>query len=255
MKNIIFVSLSIILFISNFKNCNNEQQLISIKDCNALIVGDTVFVYNEPGISLNRTEYYNIMVFAEIKEKTSQRIVMENAKTTCDKLGYYWYKIETPQGISGWVYGKHIFKFITDMEGGPHYVLMGKKFYINSKDYYFGIARDVSYPVKDENGLSGCNDYFFPFFFTPDDDKIYPIKFNLELSNEKEKMPVLEDTEWLTLENSNNVIDVIEDIEIGNQVLLFLIHRKYSDETIYLNLTAEIKDNCVEIIKKKVTYE
>lgn len=248
--NIIFST----LLISNFKNCSEKQVFIEIQDCNSIIVGDTVSVYDELGINANRTDYYNILTFAKISETTSQRIVLDNAETNCEKYGYFWYKIETKQGVKGWVYGKNIFKFVTDAESSPHYLLIGKKFFINDKYFYFGIADDVSFPTIISTEISGCVNYSFPFFYEPVENKIYPIKFDLEFDNEQEILATFASKNWLLIESSENVIDKIEDIEFGNDIFLFTIIRNFSYEIVTLKLTAELKDNYVETMKKTASY-
>jgi hypothetical protein len=255
MKHLHLIFITLVFLYFQTKTCNQQQNLISANDCNAILVGDTVFVYSEPGESLNRIEIYDILTLVKINETTSQRIILDSARTNCDKFGYFWYKIQTVSGLTGWVYGKHIYKFITDAEGTSHYLLVGKQFYLNNKNFYFGIAKDVAFPSINDYGLTGCENFSFPFFFTPDDAKIYPVKYSLNVTTEYEKMSDLAGTDWMLLEYSEKVIDYIDEIEVVNNNIFIVIKRQFQDEKLILNLTAELKQDYIEITSKKVTYE
>lgn len=254
MRSLFIISIFLV-FISDAKTCNEKISKIPVNECNAMILGDTVKIYEEPGKSLNRIEFYNIHTIAKIIEKTSQRIVLDSVVSICDKYGYFWYNIETPDGLTGWVYGKDIFEFSKNTESTPHYMLVGKQFSLNNKYFYFGIADDVSYPAVDSKGITGCENFSFPFFFTPDDAGIYPLKFDLDISNENEKMTSLSETDWLLLESSSNVIDNIEEIEVVNNEIFIVIKRQFPDEIVKLNFVAELKNNYIEIVSKRQTLD
>lgn len=254
MNKFIFLVLLFIPFI-NIDSCSETEDFLSVKECNAIILGDSVSIYQEPGTDLNRIDFYDILTLAKISETTSQRILLDSAQTNCEKFGFFWYKIETIQGIKGWTYGKYIFEIITDAQGSSHFLLFGKKFIINNKDFYFGIAKDVSFPTINDDGLTGCEDLLFPFFFFADENKIIPIKFELETYNKFSELRTLTKNNWLILENSDKVIDKIEAVETVDNKIFITINRLFQNNQKLLNYEAEITDNYIEIVYQKTTYD
>ncbi len=126
----------------------------------ALIVGDNVRIRSEANTTAKVVATLRIGSVVRILEKSSDRDKMGKK----NEFGYYWYKIDAGKNVKGWVYGQ----FLYGMNGDRFVAnasLLAQPHPFSGKAWLFGVAEEPSYPVSDDNGLTGSVIHALPFFF------------------------------------------------------------------------------------------
>jgi len=143
----------------------------------AIIVGHHVRMREKPNTKAKTIGKINTGLLVKILEQT--KILEKLTKgNSCDDYGYNWYKIETTvkkKSKTGWVFGKFLFKISNKSKGDS---ITHKEYTINKKKYLFAVAHDTSFGPSAEDGPTGCDATYVPFFHRKGANSVLTIKYD-----------------------------------------------------------------------------
>jgi len=120
-----------------------------------------------------------------ILEQDSTRLILGDSNaSSCSSYGYYRYRVKTAKGDHGWVYGGNVYLKSTHSaapypnESNKSFTQSGTSVVLGKETYYLYMACDVGIGPSNEEGLTGCDKIFYPFF-VDHQGQIYFIKGEL----------------------------------------------------------------------------
>lgn len=201
--------------------------------CDGLVVGEGVRLRSEANLESEIVEKLSTGDIVRMLEVSKKRVAIGSGEDFCIKNGYFWYRVQTVNNNQGWIYGKFLYSILKDPAKTVEYSDFLPEF-INSRlsppnsDWYFGLAKDNSKPVMDENGESECGIDLIPFFYQKSGKKVKPVKF-LGTPDDSITMKHTSEKGWLLF----NMLINLEDY----------IHTGFQEKgQIYLDLQREYED-------------
>ena len=201
-----------------------------------IIVGKKVKVFENPDFKAKIKGNLETGKVISVNKIGKKRIPIEEDPAWCDEhWGYPWVEIDTGDGLTGWVYGKYIYKIldnklIEDFDSPLSQLNIPFDFY--GQGYYLGLAVDLSYPIKNGVGFTGCEDFYFPFFYQDEPTQIWPIYYDTKPVNDAGQVPLShlpEGNIWIMIE-SENVFELIEEIlDVTRNSIVFKLKQEYNE--------------------------
>jgi Bacterial SH3 domain len=176
-----------------------------------LVIGDGVRVRSKPTVKSKE-----IGKFSGIHAVTILQEWVEwdnlGKKDLCDK--HKWVKVKWEGDSTGWVYGKYVyFDNRIKIEGAPKFI-----FNLNNTNYHLTTFQNYTYPIADEEGITGCG-YMYQVMITKEGTNNY-VQIKDVISKKNETHMVLEDDDGINeqirmvkLENEQ----IIVEVNIGHQ--------------------------------------
>lgn len=122
-------------------------------------------------------------VSGELKFGMRVAVLEQNARRDGDDpeascAGYYWYRVRTASGVSGWAYGKGVY-LIEDQdaesfEGPDLRPYRDRTWRVHDREMKFGCAVEPN--LYQESGMEDCEMQYLPFFYLEGKDKVFPLK-------------------------------------------------------------------------------
>lgn len=195
---------------------------------NAIIVGENVRMRSEANTKASITKAMSTGDVFSIIDKNEERVILPLNINMCDNFGYYWYKVNSSDDKTGWIYGA--FVYLLNQKGNVEPSIKKKEFTISKKQFYFNTATVESYGIADENGLTGCDENSLPFFYDNAQNKIYPLQFDYTNSkNTNANLNYTKDKSWLILYNGEGGSDFVSNIQQIENALELTINRSFQD--------------------------
>lgn len=195
---------------------------------NAVIVGENVRMRSEANTKASITKAMNTGDVFSIIDKNEERVILPLNQNMCDDFGYYWYKINTADNKTGWVFGA--FVYLLNQKDNVEPSIKKKEFIINKKQFYFNTATVESYGPADENGLTGCDENSLPFFYDNLQNKVFPIKMNFTDSEiSYTSIMCTKDKSWMILYSGEGGNDFVGGIKQIENALEMTVNRSFQD--------------------------
>jgi hypothetical protein len=233
----------------------NEK--VAYKNFNAFIIDGSANLYKDslPGAQKIRTLKYLEQLNIEDKSNMTSGA---SDKEGCDGYGYYWYKVKTSVGESGWVYGTALLQkagayFASQQQSATKLqTLLDKEVKIGGKTFYFDSGVELNIGSFNDEGLTGCDIHFFPYFYDSD-GKIY--FFNADKSIFVNKDFLIRNDKngklMMTLNSGDGAIDlkgIYSDKWQGNDVVVLSNDHSYQDGGASSNIYISWKDDHFEAL-------
>jgi hypothetical protein len=157
----------------------------------AIIMGDGVRMREFPDLSAKILSIFQAGKLVDLLDVTQERFKLNESYT----YGYHWFKVSVREGHEGWVYGEYVYLLTEDILP-PDWVssdasgvqikqsyidayfgdkdIMAKMFTVDGVKYKLNMGIEPSYPISDEQGLSGSIIHALPFFYDVMEEKGLP---------------------------------------------------------------------------------
>lgn len=200
------MKLKFIFFLAFFPSFLNAQFLN-----NGIIIGE--------GVRIRSTGSAKGTEISKVHGMRSVEILQEGDKW--DALGkedmcerHKWVKVKWEGDSTGWVYGKYVyFDNLNKKEGTPKFV-----FNLGNIDYRLSTFQNYTYPIADEEGITGCG-YMYLVMIKPIGSNQY-VKINDAMSKKDQSYMVLEDDDGINEQITKVRVEneqIIVEVEIGHQ--------------------------------------
>lgn len=126
----------------------------------AVIIGTSVRVRSAPDINSDEVAKVNTGDAGAIEEVGTEWKAL-SGDDYCEK--HPWVKVKFLNGVTGWVYGSFVYKIF---EAGND-MFPGEKVWVDFKEFELRLCQNFSNPVADENGLTGCTEFYPLVLFVP----------------------------------------------------------------------------------------
>lgn len=139
--------------------------------CDGFIMGTNVRFRTESNLQGKIVGTLSTGEYVSIIDETEERVVLNADDGDCGSFGYRWYKIETLDDETGWVYGQFLFLRASVKDNGrmseatSAEKMLGIEYYDGKENFYFDVLVDNGKGVMDEDGLTGCSGYMVPLFY------------------------------------------------------------------------------------------
>jgi hypothetical protein len=142
-----------------------------------IIIGD---VYAKSAPSFDSLDLFSVTD----KDLVSIYQVSENKNalngfSVCDS--FPWIEISNRDNKTGWVFGKYVFKILTNYRGIES--VKNMTISVDSIDYHLTILRDFSIGPDDSNGLTGCPGFFPLLLYNADYSHLELIRYEKQCDN------------------------------------------------------------------------
>ena len=140
----------------------------------AIIVTSGVRSRSGPTVKDKIIRSFDFGEIVALKDSTDGRSVVTSGDA-CDEYGFKWYQVEDENGTQSWVFGKFLYQIIPENDTyKPNHSI----FQLNGEDWFFGTALELSFGPSGDEGLTGCDVKYIPFFYQKDKTKIVPILYD-----------------------------------------------------------------------------
>jgi hypothetical protein len=157
----------------------------------AIIVGDAVRMREFPELSARILAILKGGTLVDLLDVTKERFRLNENYM----YGYHWFHVSIRDGHEGWVYGEYVYLMSEDIlppdwtsnsESGVlikhSYIdtyfgdkdILTKIFTVDEIKYKVNLGVEPSYPISDEQGLSGSTIHSLPFFYDIMAEKALP---------------------------------------------------------------------------------
>jgi hypothetical protein len=156
----------------------SSQEGIDYKSFNAIVTGSDLSLRKDS--SMKEGNIFAGLTEGQLEKGEKRMAYDPQEEDPCTMYGYYWYKVTTGKE-TGWIWGNELLqkgKPYTDNTDGLYQKLksfLGKEVTFKGKKLYFDIGVDLSIGASNEEGLTGCDRHYFPYFYD-ESGKIYFIK-------------------------------------------------------------------------------
>jgi uncharacterized protein YgiM (DUF1202 family) len=236
MKNIFLISLFLISF-----------QLYAQPKFDAVIVGETIRIRSDAKTTAKVVFTLNTGEAVNIISKTDKRTIIPLDNDYCDKYGYYWYKIKTADGLSGWVYGAFLYVLNTYnnkyLEG-----LYSSSINTGGKEFLYDFAEVNSIGIANETELTDCDELKIPFLYIKGNQRIYPIMIGESKVDIPFPFAATKEKNWLLLTSSTGISENVNNIKVINNTVVMLIKRNFQDSSADAIFTLTFKSTYFEAI-------
>ncbi len=125
-----------------------------------IVVIDGAQLLEDSVVNSKTLKHLNLGLFVDVTMISSTREVLPGERSNCADYGYWWYRVRTAEGDEGWVYGNDLLeRFDVDAIKGADFPIPG------SNAFFLGAARDLSIGASNSDGLTGCDQYYYIFFY------------------------------------------------------------------------------------------
>lgn len=183
---------------------------VSGQTYDAIIMGEGVRMREFPELSAKIVSVLNAGKLVDLLDVTQERFRLNESY----EYGYHWFKVSVREGHEGWVYGEYVYlltedilppDWVSEAESGialkQSYLdtyfgdkdILTKIFSLRGVKYKLNLGVEPSYPISDEQGLSGSTIHALPFFYEIMDEKGLPF---IAYEDEPGKAPGLEKLEF-----------------------------------------------------------
>jgi hypothetical protein len=141
----------------------------SQKEERGLMISEGLGLYSAPYLGSDKIEdlpAFKPMTIIEVGQ--TWNIIDGPKDDICSKSP--WIKIKAPSGKTGWVFGSWILKICSDdrkISG-----VEKEKVKFQDKDYQLTILNNYTYPIADENGLTGCPQIYMIALYTKNFEQV-----------------------------------------------------------------------------------
>lgn len=145
-------------------------------DWNAVVMGRGVRSRDQAGTDGRVIRAFEMGEFVKIIGQNDKREILTEGDQ-CDAYGYHWYEVEDKMGVRNWIYGKFLYK-VADLQRNSDRTIEGMKVEDRDGQLTFGTATDLSYGPSDEDGLTGCDQMYVPFFYKEGDSHATLVRYD-----------------------------------------------------------------------------
>ncbi|MBU0489753.1 MAG: SH3 domain-containing protein [Bacteroidetes bacterium] len=240
------MSRKLLVFFLLFYSASGFSQL----PFNAVVLGDNVSFRDDSTSNAHISAYLKTGDLCSIVSTSVKREINIEQGTVCEGIGYLWYKVKLKNGKSGWVSGRNILLLDdASMTTLGLSAFQGKKYTFGKDEFVFCFAKDASLLVsKSNNGMSGCEDLYYPFFYSEKNGNVYFVQAPQKCGYTPLDVSRSEENRFWVIRVEQNAIEMMLGIEMKKGGMIVRLKHTGGEQEGDFSAEIELNNNSFSII-------